>query len=127
MKIINNSSPSEPFLIYMALFTKTYPRKLKKSVSRKRKERAKLRDHQTKVKNMDKSVAEIVSALKTSGHYNNTVILFLSDNGGRQVTTQGRRNNPNYPLRGSKGSLYEGGTKVPGFLHSPLFSSTGRR
>ena len=41
-------------------------------------------------------------------------------NSGRTVTNGGRWNNPNFPLRGSKGTLYEGGTEVPRFIHSPL-------
>ena len=58
-----------------------------------------------------------------SGHYNNTVILFMSDNGGRAVPGGDSRSSPNHPLRGSKGSVYEGGTKVPGFIHSPLLGA----
>merc|ERR1719244_1191189 len=34
---------------------------------------------------------------------------------------------PNYPLRAHKGTIYEGGTKVPCFIHSPLLDKTGHR
>ena len=47
----------------------------------------------------------------------------MSDNGGRAVPGGHRRSSPNHPLRGSKGSVYEGGTKVPGFIHSPLLGA----
>ena len=63
--------------------------------------------------------------LKESGHYNNTIILFISDNGARQMPKG--LSSPNSPLRGYKGSVYEGGTKVPAFLHSPLLNTTGYR
>ena len=47
----------------------------------------------------------------------------MSDNGGRAVPGGDSRSSPNHPLRGSKGSVYEGGTKVPGFIHSPLLGA----
>ena len=71
------------------------------------------------------TIGDIVDLLKESGHYNNTIIFFISDNGGRQMPEN--MLSPNYPLRGYKGSVYEGGTKVPAFIHSPLLSNSGHR
>lgn len=67
---------------------------------------------------MDKAMENIYNALDDKGVLDNTYILFASDNGG--CPTAGGRN---YPLRGTKGSLFEGGTKVEAFIYSPLLSS----
>jgi arylsulfatase A-like enzyme len=67
---------------------------------------------------MDKALENIYNALDDKGVLDNTYILFASDNGG--CPTAGGRN---YPLRGTKGSLFEGGTKVEAFIYSPLLSS----
>ena len=53
----------------------------------------------------------------------NTVIIFMSDNGGRNYP--GIR--PNLPLRGGKGSIYEGGTKVPGIVFSSQLKNPGTK
>ena len=126
--LIASSTESNPFFIYLALFTKTYPREILKDGFKDNLQDAKKRDHFRKMKAMDESVKDIVKALKQTGHYDNTVIFFMSDNGGREIPGVRRRNNPNHPLRGSKGSMYEGGNKVPGFVHSPLLgTSAGSR
>ena len=126
--LIASSDGSAPFFIYLALFTKTYPRKVMKKDFKDSLQAAKIRDHSSRMKAMDRTVADIVKALKQNGHYENTVIFFMSDNGGREVPGGRRRNNPNHPLRGSKGSMYEGGNKVPGFVLSPLLGkSSGSR
>ena len=44
------------------------------------------------------------------------VLVFASDNG---APLEG---GSNYPLRGGKGSLFEGGNRVPGFIASPLLA-----
>jgi len=69
---------------------------------------------------IDENVGRIVDKLKEIGAYNNTVIIFTSDNGAGY--SQG-----NYPLKGKKGSVHEGGVRVPAFVHGPpLTRARGR-
>ena len=83
---------------------------------------------QNKIVDMDKAVARVVRSLQEEGVYNNTVLVFMSDNGGRMmVDAVGKDGNPNFPLKGYKGTIYEGGTKVPAFVHSPLIQHRGYR
>ena len=59
--------------------------------------------------NLDDSVGEILAKLREEGLEENTLIFFISDNGGptRELTSS------NLPLRDGKGSVYEGGLRVP--------------
>ena len=59
--------------------------------------------------------------------YDNSVIVFISDNGARFISTVEGADKPNYPLKGFKNTIYEGGARVPGFVHSPLLEQPGRR
>jgi len=69
---------------------------------------------------MDVSVGQIVQTLRDIQSYDNTIIIFTSDNGGEPGGFA-----TNAPLRGGKGSVYEGGSKVISFVHSPLLKKTG--
>ncbi|WP_163397331.1 sulfatase-like hydrolase/transferase [Flavobacterium fluviatile] len=70
----------------------------------------------TMVTNMDTNIGRIVAELKKNPSlYNNTLIVFLSDNGGYTYS----KGAVNYPLDGLKGSVQEGGHRVPMFVHWP--------
>jgi arylsulfatase A-like enzyme len=56
----------------------------------------------------DAQIARIREALASNGMSDNTVIVFTSDNGGIE-----REGGSNEPLRGGKGTFYEGGMRVP--------------
>ncbi|PWJ41924.1 sulfatase family protein [Sediminitomix flava] len=60
------------------------------------------------VEHMDKSIGDIISTLEDTGQLKNTLILFLSDNGGAL-----RHAASNANLKGQKGDMYEGGVRVP--------------
>lgn len=59
--------------------------------------------------NMDDSVGAVLATLRKKKLEENTLIFFISDNGGptRELTSS------NLPLRDGKGSVYEGGIRVP--------------
>jgi arylsulfatase A-like enzyme len=65
---------------------------------------------------MDENVGRLISSLKEKGLYENTTIIFTSDNGGLStLDSKYNRVAPTsvLPLRGGKGWLYEGGIRVP--------------
>ncbi len=72
------------------------------------------------VENVDENVGRILQYLKENALLENTVVIFMSDNGPIPARY-------NAGLRSTKGTVYEGGIKVPFFIHYPELFESGKK
>ncbi len=89
------------------------------------------------VMHLDDAVGKIIAALDRKGRRKNTLLVFTSDNGGSTAENNdlkypddncpsGKLPGNNLPLRGRKGDLYEGGTRVPTIVSWPAQARQGK-
>ena len=73
------------------------------------------------IEGMDKSLGDIMDFLKEKKVDQNTIIIFMSDNGGLSTTPLrgGKAHSQNLPLKAGKGSVYEGGIREPMIIKWP--------
>lgn len=72
---------------------------------------------------MDDAIGEMVQALKRKAMWDNTLIVFIADNGG-PIYVPGSANN--YPLKGGKYSDFEGGIRTNAFVSGGFVPATKR-
>ncbi|KAH0949269.1 hypothetical protein HN011_000644 [Eciton burchellii] len=83
------------------------------------------RKYASVVATLDKSVGRVVNALSGANLLENSIVVFLSDNGAQ---TEGYLQNygSNYPLRGLKFSMFEGAVRGAACIYSPLIDRPSR-
>lgn len=109
----------QPFYLYMSHYAvhipidkdmRFFPKYVRRGLSDKDAAYASL------VEGMDKSLGDIMNWLDKNDEAENTIIVFLGDNGGLASESEWRDGplyTQNAPLKCGKGSLYEGGIRVP--------------
>ncbi|WP_372775229.1 sulfatase-like hydrolase/transferase [Mangrovibacterium sp.] len=117
VRIVNDAAErKQPFFMYLAYNAPHVPLQAKKEDLEKFADIADVdrRTYAAMVYAVDRGVEQIVESLKKNGQFENTLIVFLSDNGGN--TDHGASNDP---LKGMKGDAWEGGYRTPMFFHYP--------
>ena len=115
INFIDQVPPDAPWFVYLAHDTPHTPLQAKpEDVDRFRHIQPKNRRIYCAMQHcLDQNVGRLLDYLDESNRLDNTLIVFLSDNGG---TTNG---SINAPLRGSKATFLEGGLRVPMIFHWP--------
>lgn len=109
---------------FASLYQGVYDEQLKAVLNQSEVNRA------TLVTGMDKSLGDLLDFLEEAGEdvAQNTIVLFMSDNGGQGLTNvrQGRNNrDQNYPQRAGKGSAFMGGVHEPMMVYWPGVTEGG--
>ena len=125
------SKPSKPFFLHVNLHwphipLKPYPEtkaKYEKLLSGTKYNP----DYAAIIEQIDTVTGEILEALDATGKADNTVVIFLSDNGGFLGFSEEDRVAFNEPMRDGKASLYEGGIRVPMIVRWPGHIKPGSR
>ena len=127
VRIIENSTADTPFFLYTAFSVPHYP--VQEPQEWTARYEGKIADpdrlvYAASMTHMDAAIGRIIEAVNKKGIAENTLLVFISDNGGQDNWTAtaneyDNRHGPyrvlgdNRPLRGWKGSHYEGGIRVP--------------
>jgi len=110
---------SQPFFLYLAHHAPHTPIEGKPETVKRYQARIKAgmkhrnAAYAAMVESLDDSVGRVAAYLKSKNLERNTLVLFMSDNGGYINPFDGQPVTNNAPLRSGKGSLYEGGLRVP--------------
>ena len=125
--ITESAAAKQPFLLYMPLTTPHTPLAVNAAWKGKSGLNSAVADL---VMETDDAVGRIMAVLTRSGVSDNTLVVFLSDNGMAPYTgaaaLEAQGHFPSGPLRGYKGDTWEGGHRTPFIVRWPAVVSAGQ-
>ena len=112
---LGNESSTDPFFAYVALGAVHGPHSPPNTYLDGTKVAGTYKsNHMDMLFEMDKAVGSLVNMIDEKGLAEDTIIIFTSDNGGIKADASSEHgHNSHGPFRGAKGTVYEGGNRVP--------------
>lgn len=122
---VRKADPAKPFYLYMSHYAVHTAYDIDKRFYQKYRDAG--LDHTEAmyaglIEGMDKSLGDIMDYIDKNNLAENTIIIFMSDNGGLSAHTRtGAKDRHNWPARSGKGSALEGGIREPLIVYNPCF------
>jgi len=126
VQLIEDNANGNPMFLYLCLQMPHSPFQVPAEYAALYKEKnQEVNEYLGMISHVDKSVSDVVDALKKNDMWDKTIFIFSSDNGASAERFD-EPFNANYPLKGHKGQLHEGGVRVPAFVSGGFLPDSAR-